>query len=160
MPSLLLTKYHGLIHKYIRRFIAEVVKLPTCHFSHLLELKRFRESLENKGDCTDSHALKIPLLGSLGGAGKHPTLDFSAGNDLRVVRLSPWLGSTLGGEPAQQSASLSLFPSNSSISLFKKILYLSLSIYRDLYIESLYVNYKQWDYGKFKYFSYADLYIR
>ena len=31
---------------------------------------------------------------------EHPTLDFGSGHDLRVVRLSPVLGSALGIEPA------------------------------------------------------------
>ena len=31
---------------------------------------------------------------------KHPTLDFSLGPDLRVMGLSPALGSALGVEPA------------------------------------------------------------
>ena len=32
--------------------------------------------------------------------GKHLTLDFGSGHDLRVVRSSPMLGSTLNMEPA------------------------------------------------------------
>ena len=36
---------------------------------------------------------------------KHPTLDFSLGHDLRVMRSSPTSGSTLGMEPAQDSSS-------------------------------------------------------
>ena len=31
---------------------------------------------------------------------KHPTLDFGSGHDLRVMGLSPKLGSMLGKEPA------------------------------------------------------------
>ena len=34
---------------------------------------------------------------------KHPTLDFYLGNDLRALRLSPVLGSTLGMKPAYDS---------------------------------------------------------
>jgi len=44
---------------------------------------------------------------------KHPTLDFSSGHDLGVVRSSPVLGFALGMEPAWDSLSLSLFPSPS-----------------------------------------------
>ena len=36
------------------------------------------------------------------------TLDFGLGRDLRVVKLSPVLGSTLSGESARDSLSLSL----------------------------------------------------
>jgi len=48
---------------------------------------------------------------------KRPTLDLSSGRDLRVVSLSPALGSMLGGEPTKVAhlvnigvALLSLFP--------------------------------------------------
>jgi len=51
---------------------------------------------------------------------KHPTLDFSPGPDLRVMRSSPELGSALSGESAWDS--LSLCPSPCSYTLsFSKI---------------------------------------
>jgi len=39
---------------------------------------------------------------------KHPTLDFSSGHDLRVIRSNPALGSVLSVEPAWDSLSLPL----------------------------------------------------
>ena len=49
---------------------------------------------------------------------KHPTLDFSSGHDLTVVRLSPTLSSTLSMESAWDSLSLFL-PLLLSLSLLK-----------------------------------------
>lgn len=40
------------------------------------------------------------IKGCPGGSVKRPTLDFSSDHDLRVVRLSPILGSTLGMKPS------------------------------------------------------------
>ena len=50
----------------------------------------------------------------LSGSVEHLTLDLGPGHDLKVVRLSPALGSALGMEPAWASLPLSAFP------LFKK----------------------------------------
>ena len=52
---------------------------------------------------------------------KYPTLDFGSGHDLRVVRLSPKLGSVLGVEPALASLFLSALPPRwCALSLSKK----------------------------------------
>ena len=45
---------------------------------------------------------------------QHLTLDFGLGHDLRVVGLSPMLGSMLGVEPAWDSLSLSTGPNHIS----------------------------------------------
>ena len=45
---------------------------------------------------------------------KQPTLDFGSSHDLRVLGLSPVLGSALGSD----SAWVSLFPSPSVLSLY------------------------------------------
>lgn len=51
-------------------------------------------------------------LGPLGGAALgRPTLGFSSGHDVRVVRWSPVLGSGLSEESPEVSVSLSLSPS-------------------------------------------------
>ena len=55
---------------------------------------------------------------------KHPTLDFSSGHDILVVRSSPTPGSMLSVEPAWDSLSASLTVSGSqslSLSLSLKI---------------------------------------
>lgn len=50
------------------------------------------------------------MFGAPGGSVKCLMLDCGSGHDLRVVRSSPALGSTLGGQPAWDSLSLSLCP--------------------------------------------------
>jgi len=54
---------------------------------------------------------------------KHPTLGFSSGLDLRVVRLSPVWGSTLSTESAWHSLSLSP-SSRPPLSLSNKLIHL------------------------------------
>ena len=48
---------------------------------------------------------KLYVKGHLDGSVKCPTLNFSSGHDLRVLELSPTLGSMLGVEPAWDSLS-------------------------------------------------------
>ena len=57
------------------------------------------------------------ILGPLGGSVKHPIPDFSSSHDLKVVRSSPMLSSTLGMEPAEYSLS----PSSSAPPLKKEL---------------------------------------
>ena len=53
--------------------------------------------------------LKMPIRGHwVAQLVKRPTLNFCSGHDLRVIRLSPALGSTLGVEPSQDSLSPSV----------------------------------------------------
>jgi len=53
-----------------------------------------------------SFLLELALRGAwMAQSVEHPTLDFSSGHDLRVVGLSPVLGSVLGGESAGESLS-------------------------------------------------------
>ena len=65
------------------------------------------------------HCSQISALKNLGKRGnwvayvvKHPSLDFSSGHDLRVVRSSPELGSTGHGGFLRFSLSHSLHPSS------------------------------------------------
>ena len=61
-----------------------LLSLPSLHLIHKPEKK--------------TNKAHLSLKGHLGGSVKHPTLDLSSGLDLRLLSLSPALGSTLGME--------------------------------------------------------------